>query len=182
MKGRWESNMNVWFPFLYSHKWNCYFQTRIIMFCLPVPTLIYLWEIYIFPGPVCLFCCRKYVDRSWECINRSHTHECGNWDWGRAIPRKGIQCSVAQPVARRLAVRISARHPRGGPFLSGRHGDNKRVIDENYIWILYVCSIDININKEIKKSGSMPPNLTKRRMRRNLLDYYVCTLYSLCSV
>ncbi len=31
-----------------------------------------------------------YVDRSWESINRSQTHECGNWGWGRAIPRKGI--------------------------------------------------------------------------------------------
>ncbi len=44
--------------------------------------------------------CRKYVDRSWECINRSQTHECGNWDWGRAIPRRGIhkwdfRCSAA---------------------------------------------------------------------------------------
>jgi hypothetical protein len=27
------------------------------------------------------------VDRSWEYINRSQTHELGNWDWGRAIPR-----------------------------------------------------------------------------------------------
>jgi hypothetical protein len=26
------------------------------------------------------------VDRSWEYINRSQTHECGNFDWGRAIP------------------------------------------------------------------------------------------------
>ncbi len=57
-KGR-ASNINVWFPFMYSHKWNCYFQNRIIMFCLPVPPLIYLWEIYIFPGSVCLFCCRE---------------------------------------------------------------------------------------------------------------------------
>jgi hypothetical protein len=32
----------------------------------------------------------KYVDQSWEYISRSQTHECGNWDWGRAIPRKGI--------------------------------------------------------------------------------------------
>ncbi len=35
----------------------------------------------------------------WEYINRSHTHECGNWDCGRAIPRKEIHkldfpCSV----------------------------------------------------------------------------------------
>jgi hypothetical protein len=28
----------------------------------------------------------KYVNRSWEYINRSQTHECGNWDLGRAIP------------------------------------------------------------------------------------------------
>jgi hypothetical protein len=32
----------------------------------------------------------KYVDRSWEYINRSQTLECGNWDGGHAIPRKGI--------------------------------------------------------------------------------------------
>ncbi len=32
----------------------------------------------------------KYVGRSWEYINRSQTHECGNWDWGRAIPFLGI--------------------------------------------------------------------------------------------
>ncbi len=49
-EGRWESNINVGFPFMYSQKWNCYFQNRILMFCLPVPTFLYLWEIYIFPG------------------------------------------------------------------------------------------------------------------------------------
>jgi hypothetical protein len=26
------------------------------------------------------------ADRSWEYVNRSQTHECGNWDRGRAIP------------------------------------------------------------------------------------------------
>ena len=30
------------------------------------------------------------ADRLWEYISRSQTHECGNWNWGRAIPRKGI--------------------------------------------------------------------------------------------
>ncbi len=62
MKGRWESYINVWFTFMYSQKWNCSFQNRIITFCFPVPkipTLIYLWEMYIFPGSVCLFCCRE---------------------------------------------------------------------------------------------------------------------------
>ncbi len=40
-----------------------------------------------------------YEDRSWDYINWSQTHECGNWGWGRSIPRKGIhkwdfRCSV----------------------------------------------------------------------------------------
>ncbi len=51
----------------------------------------YVCEQFIFSQPICLFCCRKYMDQSWENINRSQTHESGNWDWGRAIPRKGIQ-------------------------------------------------------------------------------------------
>jgi hypothetical protein len=37
-------------------------------------------------------------------INRSQTHECGNWDWGRAIPRKEIhnwdfRCSVSNVLS-----------------------------------------------------------------------------------
>jgi hypothetical protein len=32
----------------------------------------------------------NYADLSWEYINRSQTHECGNWDCGRAIPFHGI--------------------------------------------------------------------------------------------
>jgi hypothetical protein len=32
-----------------------YFQTRIIMFCLPISIFMYLWAIHIFP--FCLFCC-----------------------------------------------------------------------------------------------------------------------------
>ncbi len=33
---------------------------------------------------------RKYVNGSWEYINRSQTNECGNRDWGRTIPFLGI--------------------------------------------------------------------------------------------
>ncbi len=56
-------------------------------------------------------CCRKYVDRSWEYINHSQTHECGNWDWGRAIPRKGIhkwdfRCSAHPCKAKNLEIRL----------------------------------------------------------------------------
>ncbi len=100
MKGRWESNISVWFPCMRSHKWICYFQNRIIMFCLPVPHS-YIGERFIyFQDRSAFSAAGKYVDRSWEYINRSQTHKCGNWDWGRAIPRKGIHkrnfsCSVA---------------------------------------------------------------------------------------
>ncbi len=34
------------------------------------------------------------MDRSREYINRSQTHECGNWDWGRAIPLLGIHKGI----------------------------------------------------------------------------------------
>ncbi len=90
MKGRWESNINAWFPCMYFQKWNCYFHNRIIMFCLPVPTLIYLWEIYIFPGPVCLFWCRKICGPILGIYKSLIETWSGNWDWGRPIPRKGI--------------------------------------------------------------------------------------------
>ncbi len=50
---------------------------------------------FIFPGSVCLFCC-SHIERL---ILGSQTHDCGNWDWGRTIPRKSIHnwdflCSV----------------------------------------------------------------------------------------
>ncbi len=32
----------------------------------------------------------KYVDRSWEHINCSQSHECGNWERGRAIPKEAV--------------------------------------------------------------------------------------------
>ncbi len=69
------------------------------MFCLPVPTLIYLWEIIYFQDRSAYSAAGKYVDWSWEYTHRSQTNEWGNWDWGRGIPRKGIHkwdfpCSV----------------------------------------------------------------------------------------
>ncbi len=69
---------------------NKYSQKRNIGVSVPISTFMCLWLISIFPQSVCLFCWRKYVDRSWVYINRSQTHERGNWCWGRAIPKKEI--------------------------------------------------------------------------------------------
>jgi hypothetical protein len=79
--------------------WSKYSQKRNIGASVPLSTFICLWVNYIFPRWSCRFCWRKDVDRSWEYINRSQTHECRHWGWGRAIPRKGIykrncHCSV----------------------------------------------------------------------------------------
>ncbi len=47
-------------------KWN-YFQNIIILFCLPVPTLIYLWEMYIYLHAESAYSAAgNYVDWSWE--------------------------------------------------------------------------------------------------------------------
>ncbi len=36
----------------------------------------------------------KYVDWSWEYINRSQKDECRMWDWGRAVSFLGISVSI----------------------------------------------------------------------------------------
>ncbi len=71
-----------------------YLQNRIIMFCLQIPPLIHLWEIFILLLSVCtvyLAAANIWSDpRNISCINRSQTHECRNWDWGRGILSLGI--------------------------------------------------------------------------------------------
>ena len=49
--------------FIYSHDWSAYSAGGNTV-CRPILGIQY--------------------------INRSQTHKCGNWGWGRAIPRKGI--------------------------------------------------------------------------------------------
>jgi hypothetical protein len=81
IKAWWESNVNVWFPFMYSQKWNCCFQNRITMFCIPLPTLIYLYiheRFMYFQDRSAYSDTEKYV--CGPIMNRSQTHNCGNWD------------------------------------------------------------------------------------------------------
>jgi hypothetical protein len=102
MKGRWESNKSVWFTFMYSQNWNCaasLFPKQKYNVLSP-KSYIHISVRYLYISSiVSLFCCSKYVDGSWEYINCSQTHECGIWDWGRAISRKVIHNSAAKRVA-----------------------------------------------------------------------------------
>ncbi len=80
---------------MYSKKWNCaasFFLKQYYNFLSPNSYIhSYICERFIFfQDRSVYFAAAKYVDWSWEYLNRSQTHECGNWDWGRAIPRKGI--------------------------------------------------------------------------------------------
>ena len=86
-----------------------------------------------------------------------------SWAEGCGVAQTG--CGVAQIVAHRLAVRqarvrISARHPWGGPLPSGKQWGKQEWCSTSSIYkILYVCSINVKINK---KSGSVPPNIIKK--------------------
>ncbi len=82
---------------------NKHSQKRSCTATVLISTFMCRWAIYIFPRSICLFFCRKYVDRSWEYINNSQKHKCGNWDWDRAIPRKGkhkwdFRCSAESTI------------------------------------------------------------------------------------
>ncbi len=65
-----KQNYNVLFPSSYTH--------------------ISLRDLYISRIGLPILLQGNYMDGSWKYIHRSQTHECGNQEWGRAIPRKGI--------------------------------------------------------------------------------------------
>ncbi len=93
MKGRWESNINVWFPFKYSQNWNCaasLFPKQNYNVLSP-NSLIYLSEIYIFPCRISLSILRIY-----KLLTVSHM-------------TVGIGTEAAQLIFREYINRISAR-------------------------------------------------------------------------
>ncbi len=91
IKDKWESNINVWFPIMYSQKWNCecaasLFPKQNYNALSPnsyTHSVHYTWVRFIyFQDRFVYFAAAKYLDRSWEYIN---WHECRYWDGGRTI-------------------------------------------------------------------------------------------------
>jgi hypothetical protein len=69
-------------PFMYFSSGNC-------MASVPVSTFMCLWAIYTVYSQdrsTCFLQKNRQIDFLWEYINRSKTHECGNWYCGREIP------------------------------------------------------------------------------------------------
>jgi hypothetical protein len=79
-------NKYVWFPFMYSQEWICVCSLVISKqnYNVLSPRFIYFRDRSVY------FAASKYVDQSWEYINRSQTHEWRIWDLGRASPFPGI--------------------------------------------------------------------------------------------
>ncbi len=77
-EGPVKFNINVWFSFMYSQKWNCeasLFPKHNYNDLFPNSYIrISVRDLHIFPGSVCIFFAAKYVDISWEHLNRLQTH------------------------------------------------------------------------------------------------------------
>ncbi len=82
---------------------NKYSQKRYCAVSLPMSAFMCLWPLYLFPpSGLPILQENMWTDPGNIYVNRSQTHECGIWDWGRAIPFLGIhnwdfRCSVCLP-------------------------------------------------------------------------------------
>ncbi len=90
----------------------------------------------IFPRSICLLGCRPRGGPigSWEYVNPSPIHECGNWDWGRAVSflevhKSDFLCSAWKPsFTSNMAITMDSMggaevHTWGDPeTLKTRHG------------------------------------------------------------
>ncbi len=101
------------------------------MFCLSFSTFMYLWAIYIFPGSVCLFCCK-----------RSQIHECRNWEWGSVVSFLGIhkwdfRYSVKCRDRLNVVVQTQTRDHK-------RKAQNVSFSSESFLQRLIFCRVGVN--------------------------------------
>jgi hypothetical protein len=91
------------------------------------------------------------IDRSWDYINRSQTHECWNWGWGHAIPRKGIhkgdfRCSVGRQQKKDVGLCQSV------PCMYCKHCRMSGVLEERPV-ILVANKTDLVRKRVVKTPG-----------------------------
>ncbi len=82
LQSNWIDNWKQIFP-----------EMNIFEASFPLPTFMYLWEIYRFPGSVCLFCCSRIdwpILGIYKSFADTQIHLCGNWERGGAVSILGI--------------------------------------------------------------------------------------------
>jgi hypothetical protein len=88
-----------------------------------------------------------FVDRSWEYINRSPIHECRNWGWGRAIPRKGIykrNCLCSEE--------------REGPSIRGQHARTALLLVLKYLLLVLLQWYTLWVREIKRYNKSLGPD------------------------
>ncbi len=155
MKGQWESNINVWFPFMYSQKLNCVaslFPKQKYKVLSPY-SYTHIPVIVLYISRIRLSILLQPNIRSWEYINRSQTHECRSADWGRAVSFLGTHklnfrysaplcSSTINPLISRNAFIFTgnagqdgfprAARPAGPPWPARRQGRTRRTSLQGY--------------------------------------------------
>ncbi len=133
-----------------------------------------LWGIYIFSQSVCLFCCRKIC---WPILGiyRSFTDtNCGNWDWGRAIPFLGkhkwdFRCSACTA---HLSLRVTCLLG-----LQYCNGPAHKIILSKFVMILLYTLRALDKNNFTKISQPMVQERvkcdTKKRSSQSCLQMMV---------
>ncbi len=96
----------------------------------------------------------KYVDQSWKHINRSQTHECGNWDWGRAIPFLGMHKWVFRCSAQVDCRKCEAYSKQWGYEYSVCNGSFTVFVSHifnSFLWIPFCvnCTIIVSVRDKI---------------------------------
>ncbi len=98
MRGKWESNINVWIPYMYSQKWNCaalLFPKQNFNVLSPDSYIrISVRDLYISRIGLSILLQPNMWTESWEYKNHSQTYENRNWDWGCAIQKLDFRYSV----------------------------------------------------------------------------------------
>jgi hypothetical protein len=95
-----------------------------------------LWAIIYSQDRSTYFPAAEYADQSWEYMNRSQTHECGNWDWGRAIPFLGIVVSNFRYCV--FAVYVTLQVNRDVRWVLQNISSWRWILSFHIIWRLWV--------------------------------------------